>query len=55
MTLPCRCGLDRPLRLFGHSDNRTQAAPGSHAGSLTLRGLGLACVLNLAGFAPAGK
>ena len=55
MTHPCECGLDRPLRLFGRSDNRTQAAPCSHAGSTALRGIGLACVLNLAGFAPVGN
>ena len=55
MTLPCKCGLDRPLRLFGHSDNRTQAAPCSHAGSSALRGTGLACGLNLVAFDPTGK
>ena len=55
MTHPCECGLDWPLRLFGRSDNRTQAAPCSLAGSSALRKIGLACVLNLAGFAPAGN
>jgi transposase len=55
MTQPCECGLDRPWRLFGRSDNRTQAAPRSKTGSMTPEMFGLACVLNLAGFAPVGN
>ena len=50
-----RMRADRPTRLFGRSDNRTQAAPWSRAGSAAPRGIGLACVLDLAGFAPAGN
>jgi len=55
MTQPCECGLERPRRLFGRSDNRTQAAPRSKTGSMTPEMVGLACVFNLAGFAPAGN
>ncbi len=55
MTQPCKCGLSRPWRLFGRSDNRTQAAPRSKTGSMTPESIGLACVLSLAGFVPLGN
>jgi hypothetical protein len=53
MTLPCECGLDRPLRPFGLGQSDASRA-------MLTRGLSgpqgerLACVLNLTGFSLVG-